>query len=409
MVKISPFRALRPGNEFAQRVASVPYDVVSRAEARELAAGNPYAFLHVTKPEIALPDDIDAYDDKVYAQGARVLRQLIREGILVRDEVPHLYIYALTMGNHCQTGVVFGASVAEYDANIIRKHELTRPDKENDRVRHIDVLNAQTGKVFLVHKENARIDACIQQVTTHQSPEIDFVADDGVRHQVWVVADAATTHDLVAGFAACGSIYIADGHHRSAAASRVAERRRALGTQREETEMFLAVSFPARDVRILPYNRVVRDLMGNTPESFLARVAARCVVTEGKPNHSAPNQVHMYLAGRWYGVQFREGTYDVSNAAQRLDVALLQDQILAPLLGIADPRRDVRIDFIGGARGDQALVQRVDHEGWAVAFSMHPTSIDDLFAIADAEQIMPPKSTWFEPKLRDGLLVHTLG
>ena len=400
MATIRPLRALRPRDDLAAQVASVPYDVVNRDEARRLAAGNPRSFLHVTKPEIDLRDDVDPHDDAVYQQGARALRAMIDGGTLVRDDAACLYAYALTWKGRTQTGIVLGASVAEYDRNIVRRHEHTRPDKEDDRVRHMEALGAQSGIVFLVHPDHDVIAGVIAEASA-SPPPVDFTAPDGVRHRVWPIADPGRIEALVGGFAEVGPLYIADGHHRSKAASRVA------GARGQRDATFLAVSFPVSEVEILPYNRVVRDLQGRDPAAFLAGVAERLDVSEGRPQPARRGSFGMLLDGRWYALTVRPGTFDASDPVARLDVSILQEQVLAPMLGIDDPRTNQRIDFVGGIRGTAELERRC-REGWAVAFEMHPTSMQDLLAIADAGEVMPPKSTWFEPKLRDGLFVSPL-
>lgn len=399
MATISPLRAYRPRSDVAAAVASVPYDVVDRDEALALA-GDARSFLHVTKPEIDLPAETDHYSDVVYATGAKNLEKLITDGVLVRDEKPSIYVYALTMNGHTQTGLVFGASVAEYERNFVRKHEFTRPDKENDRVRHVETTRAQTGKVFLVHPKNDVVAREIAHARA-QKAHTSFTAPDGVKHELWTIDDPQRIATLQKAFDAIGPIYIADGHHRSAAASRVAQAHRKAGTATADTEMFLAVSFPADEVRIMPYNRVVKDLNGLSADAFLAEVKKVFTVRDGKPA-SAPHVFGMYLQGKWFTL---EAANVPTDPVGRLDVSILQDRLLAPILGIKDPRRDTRIAFVGGIRGDGELVKRVD-AGEAVAFSLHPTSIEDLFAIADSENVMPPKSTWFEPKLRDGLVLH---
>jgi len=398
MATIQPFRALRPRPDLASQVASVPYDVVNRQEAAALAAGNAASFLHVTKPEIDMPADADPYSDDVYQQGATALRRLRDEGTLIRDAQPCLYIYALTWRGHTQIGIVLLASVSEYDANIVRKHEHTRPDKEDDRVRHMEILGAQSGTVFLTHRDHHAIATVVQAVTA-APPLVAFTADDEVTHRFWVVDDATQIQALIAGFAANGPLYIADGHHRSAAASRVAAARGLADAG------FLAVSFPVSEMRILPYNRIVRDLGRHDAAGFLAAVGERFDVTPGKPTPSGAKQFGMFLAGAWHTLRARPGSWDPTDPVARLDVSILQEQLLAPLLGIADPRRDKRIEFVGGIRGDAELERRT---GDGVAFALHATAIADLLAIADAEEVMPPKSTWFEPKLRDGLFVHLL-
>jgi uncharacterized protein (DUF1015 family) len=406
MATIHPFRAYRPRRELAAAVASVPYDTVDAEEARALAAGNPLSFLHVTKPEIDLARDVDPYSDAVYAQGARALRRLIADGTLLQDDKPHLYAYELTLAGHRQTGIVLCASIDEYEHNIVRKHENTRLDKENDRLRHMEALSAQSGKVFLVHRDSPKVARELKRVT--QSPaEYDFTAPDTVQHRFWVISEASAIAAIVEGFRELGVVYIADGHHRSAAAARYAQKRRSGRGARPdaEYERFLAVSFPESEVQILPYNRVVKDLGSLTPDKLLDAVRRRFELSEGKSQRLEPHQMGMYLGGRWYTLAVREGTWNDADPVARLDVTLLQQQLLEPVLGIQDPRSDQRIEFVGGVRGDAELERRV--RGYpAVAFKMRPASIRDLFAIADAGKVMPPKSTWFEPKLRDGLVVH---
>ena len=401
MARISPFRAYRPAPNQAAQVASVPYDVVNRAEARALAENNPNSFLHVTKPEIDLSDDISIYDPSVYQQGQRALQRLINDNVILQDEKACYYIYALTMNGRTQTGIVCCASVDDYNQNIVRKHEFTRPQKEDDRLRHMEALNAQSGTVFLAHRVHPTLTELVQ-TTCAVSPEVDFTTQDEIQHQLWVIQDDDAISAITTAFLELGPIYIADGHHRSAAASR-------LGAARPESaasQMFLAVSFPEDELLIMGYNRVVQDLAGRTPAEFLEAIAEVMDVELGG-DATGPKTFGLFLDGQWYSLRAREGSYDPQDPVDRLDVSVLQNQILTPLLGIDDPRRDERIDFVGGIRGDEALVKRVN-SGWAAAFRMHPTSIEELFDIADAEEVMPPKSTWFEPKLRDGLFIHPL-
>ncbi len=402
MATVFPFSGLCARPELASRIASVPYDVVDRAEAQKLA-GDALSFLHVTKPEIDLPDAVDPYDARVYAQGRAALQKLVSEGALVAKSEPSFALYELTWQGREQTGVVLAASVPEYEQNLVKRHELTRPDKENDRVRHIEATAAQTGVVFLVHRDEPLL-AREVAVVRAGAPTIDFTAPDGVRHRLWWISDVARMQKLTAGFAAAGPLYIADGHHRCAAAARVAaSKRRGLADPTNPYERFVAVAFAASEVRILPYNRVVRDLAGRSPEQFLGELEVEFHVREGKPASSERGQISMFLE-RWYHLTPRRRAQ--GSPVARLDVSILQDQLLAPILGIIDPRRDKRIEFIGGIRGDEELERRV-RAGWAVAFSLHPTALDDLLTIADAGEVMPPKSTWFEPKLRDGLVVYT--
>ena len=409
MADIRPFRAWRPRPELAAQVAAPPYDVVSSAEARQLARGKPYSFLHINKPEIDLPEDVDLYDDRVYAQGAANLRRFFAEGVFFREQEPRFYVYQQRMGNHVQAGLVCAASVAEYDQGLVKRHELTRKDKEDDRTRHIHELNANDEPVFLTYRKQEAIDELVRQAQAGQ-PVYDFVAEDGVAHTLWVVP-AELTAPLVEAFKNVPALYVADGHHRTAAAARVGRERAAANPHHSGNEpyaYFMAVLFPHDQLRILDYNRVVKDLTGASPEAFLARVKERFALSEvasGKPEK--PHQFGMYLGGKWYRLEALPGTFPEHDPIGSLDVAILQKNLLEPVLGIGDPRTDKRIDFIGGIRGLQALEERV-RQGWAVAFALYPTSLEQVMAVADAGLIMPPKSTWFEPKLRSGLFLRTL-
>ena len=405
---IRPFTALRPRPEHAAAVAAPPYDVLSSEEARGRAAGKPYSFLHISKAEIDLPPEVDHYAPEVYAKSAENLKKLIDQGILIRDEKPCYYAYRLIMGNHTQTGLIAAASVADYDTNRIRKHEFTRPDKEDDRVRQIEALNAQTGPVLLAHPDSDEAEQLVAAATAG-TPIADLTADDGIKHIVWRIDDEAAIARISTVISAMPNLYIADGHHRSAAASRVAAARRGKG-QPESAEYFLSVIFPARQMRIFDYNRVVRDLNGLTIEAFLKAVGERCTVTPSaapvKPERTGTFGV--YLDKRWYHLAIRPELVPENDPVRRLDVSVLSEQILAPILGIADLRRDTRIDFIGGIRGLPELERRVNSGEMAVAFAMHPTQLSELMSVADAGEVMPPKSTWFEPKLADGLASHVL-
>lgn len=401
MAALFPFRALRPAPAAATAVASVPYDVVNADEARTLAANQPLSFLHVTRPEIDLPASTDPYAGAVYAQGVRNLEALKRDAPLLLEEEPSLYLYRLRMGSHEQIGVAGCFSVDEYAGDRIKKHEKTRPDKEDDRTRHIIELRAQTGLVFLTYRASAAVDQVVARATAGD-PLYDFVAPDGIAHTVWRVS-AADRDALVQGFAGIPDLYIADGHHRAASAARARE---ALPGQTSAAR-FVAVAFADRDVQILAYNRVVRDLDGATPEDFLARLRGALQVTDGPPIPTQAGEVSMYLAGRWHTIHLPAPAAGTPHA-ERLDVDVLQRGVLEPMLGIGDPRTDKRIDFVGGARGPEELVRLVDSGRAAVAFSMFPVSVADLLSIADEGGIMPPKSTWFEPKLRDGLLVNLI-
>jgi len=395
MATIYPFRALRPRTDLVEQVAAVPYDVVNRAEARELASGNPHTFLHVTKPEIDLGDDVGLYDDAVYAQGANALKNMIADGVMVQDETESLYAYALTMNGRTQTGFVLCASTDEYDENLVRKHEFTRPDKEDDRVRNIEALGAQSGTVFLVHRQSENLAAAMTKATAADAL-VDFVAPDGIRHQLWTIPAANDIQTIVKGFDALGPIYIADGHHRSAAASRVAKTNRENQSGNQQSQRFLAVSFPEDEMLIMDYNRVVKDLSDYDAASFLAKVSEIFEVSEGRLETTTKHHFEMYLGNTWYTLAAKQGTWNPEHPVERLDVSILQTQLLQPLLGIEDPRRDKRIDFVGGIRGARELEKRVA-EGCAVAFKLCATSIEELLAIADAGEVMPPKSTWFEP------------
>jgi len=409
MPLIVPFAGLRPVPEHAADVVAPPYDVLNTAEARERARGRPWSFLHISKPEIDLPEGTDPHDDAVYAKGAENLEKMIAAGILMREDRPVYYLYRLIMGDHEQVGLVAAASVDDYLSNRIRKHEYTRPDKETDRVRQIDALGAQTGPVFLTYRHDDTVDALSRRIMANP-PLYDLTADDGVRHTFWVIADQQDIDTLTRTFDAMPNLYIADGHHRSAAAARVAEQRRAAGKGGGAADYFLAVLFPDNQMQILDYNRVVRDLNGLSPKAFLDTLADAFVVTpaEAPVRPKQAGEFGMYLDGKWYRLAIRPERIPADDPVRRLDVSLLQDNLIAPILGITDPRRDDRIDFVGGIRGLKALEKRVDSGEMQVAFSLHPTSMADLMAVADAGQVMPPKSTWFEPKLADGLVSHVL-
>ena len=405
---IRPFTGLRPRTEHAAAVAAPPYDVLSSDEARVRAAGKPYSFLHISKAEIDLSPEVDHYAPEVYAKSAENLQKLIAADILIRDAKPCYYAYRLVMGTHTQTGLIAAASVADYDTNRIRKHEFTRVDKEDDRVRQIEALNAQTGPVLLAHPDSDEAEQLIATATAG-TPVADVTADDGIRHTIWLIDNDAAIAKIGAVIDAMPSLYIADGHHRSAAASRIAAARRGKGNP-DSAEYFLAVIFPARQMRIMDYNRVVRDLNGLSVETFLAAVGERCSVTPSAAQ-AAPTRTGnfgMYLDGRWYQLAIRPELVPTQDPVRRLDVSVLSEQILAPILGIADLRRDTRIDFVGGIRGLGELERRVDSGEMAVAFAMYPTQMSELMSVADAGEVMPPKSTWFEPKLADGMVSHVL-
>ncbi|MBI2945712.1 MAG: DUF1015 domain-containing protein [Candidatus Wallbacteria bacterium] len=412
MVQFKPFRALRPPPERVALVASVPYDVVNTAEARVLAAGNPLSLLHVSRPEIDLPEATDLYADEVYAQGAANLESLIRDCPLQTEESPSLYVYRQKMGEHVQTGVVGCCAVDDYDSDRIKKHEKTRKDKEDDRTRHILTLRAQTGPVFLTHRASATVDKLVAELV--QGPPLyDFVAPDGIAHTLWRVG---RTEELQSAFGALPCAYIADGHHRAASASRARAALREGSPGPIEADWFLAVLFPSSQLKILPYNRVVRDLNGLTVASYLQRVE-EAIGSRLKPwrpqgkEDPAPRrrgECRMYLEGRWFTVPLPAPTGKGRDPIAWLDVSILMDQLLDPILGIQDPRTDKRIDFVGGIRGTSELTRLVDGGGFRVAFAMYPTTVDELMDVADAGGLMPPKSTWFEPKLRSGLVMHRL-
>jgi uncharacterized protein (DUF1015 family) len=410
MSKIKPFRAFRPRPELARDIASFPYDVISSEEARELARDNPLSFLHVCKPEIDLDPSVSLYDDRVYAKGRENLERLIHDGKLVRDPVPSLYVYQQRMGGHVQAGIVAACSVAEYEQDLVKKHEHTRKDKEDDRTRHVTECNANGEPVFLTYRARQDIDALVGRIRA-RPPACDFVATDRIGHTLWVVDDPEEVAGFARMFEGVPSLYVADGHHRTAAAARhgqMMRRRNASPRGDEPYERFMAVVFPHDQLRILDYNRVVKDLNGLTPGQFLAMVEERFTLRPAdSPRPPTPRTFSMLLDGHWHHLGARPGTYPENDPVKGLDVSILQDNLLAPVLGVADPRTDKRIDFVGGIRGTGELEKRC-REGWAVAFALYPTSLDQLMRVADAGMVMPPKSTWFEPKLRSGLTVRLL-
>ncbi len=410
MAIVKPFRALRPNPAQAAAVAAVPYDVVNTAEARTLATGNHLSFLHVSRPEIDLPDGINSYADEVYEKANSNFINLTAEAPLIVEDEASFYLYRLRMGEREQTGLVACCSVGEYDADIIRKHERTRPDKEDDRTKHMLTIRAQTGPVFMTYRSDKRISSMLEPVTL-RAPLFDFRATDGITHTIWRVP--VTLNSQVAeAFNAVPLLYIADGHHRAKSASRA---RAALQSQNpdhtgeEEYNFFQCVVFPEDQLQILPYNRVIKDLNGLTPEALLEALQYSFQVTEdAPPTPTGHGNYAMYLAGKWYGLKLKSEATQPLSIIERLDVSVLQDRLLAPLLGIVDQRTDKRIDFIGGIRGTAELERLVNEGSAAVAFSMFATSLTELMAVSDANEIMPPKSTWFEPKLRDGLLSHLI-
>lgn len=411
MAVIKPFKGLRPKRELVEKVACPPYDVLERDEAKKMAEGNPYSFLHVIKPEIDLPKDVDLYDERVYRKGAENLRKFIEEGILKQDEGDYLYLYRQSTEDHVQTGVVIAASCDDYEADVIKKHELTREEKEEDRTKHILYTNANTGPVFLTYKAQQEIVSAVDDYCSRNTPEYDFTSD-GVRHTFWVVKEREFIDYLVKKFEEVSNFYIADGHHRAAAAVRARRIKREKNpshTGKEEYNYFLAVVFPHNQLKILPYNRAVKELNNLSEEEFLEKVKERFEVEEAdSPAPSSKHQICMYLSGKWYLLIPKAGTFREDDPVENLDVSILQNNLLAPILGIENPRKDKRITFVGGIKGTEELEKMVNSGEYKVAFSMYPTSIEDLINVSDAGRIMPPKSTWFEPKLKSGLVVHLL-
>jgi uncharacterized protein (DUF1015 family) len=403
MAIVLPFCALRPPGSLCLRVASPPYDVINTREARALAAGNADSFLHVSRAEIDLPDGVDEHSEAVYNRAAQNLAAMQASGSLVRESSPRLYVYAQTFQGRRQVGVVGCVSVDEYDRDVIRKHEKTRADKEDDRTHHIDTLRAHDEPVFLAYRAHKAIDECVGAVTT-TTPVYDFTTHDGVGHTLWVMAEEAS-RALSKEFATVQTLYVADGHHRSAAASRVHAIHKG---KPGEHDVFLAVVFPDDQLKIMAYNRLVRDRAGRSSAEILAALGESFVVTPTEnPVPEAPRQMCLYVGGRWYLARVKDTLASSVDPVESLDVSLCQSLILARIFGIEDPRRDADVDFVGGIRGTAELVRRVDSEGWHMAISMYPTHIEQLFTVSDAGRLMPPKSTWFEPKLRSGLFVHT--
>lgn len=411
---IRPFKGFRPVPELCSKVAALPYDVMTSDEAREMVKDNPYSFLHIDKAEIDLPLDTNHYSAKVYEKAKDNLYSMIDKGIYIQDEKPVLYIYRLTMNGKSQTGLVACTSIDEYINNKIKKHELTRADKEEDRIRHVDTCNANTGPIFLTYKNKKEIDAIINKCVEN-TPIYDFVADDGIGHTVWIVNNDEDIQCLVNEFKSVSALYIADGHHRNASAVKVGLKRRAENpnyTGNEEFNYYLSVIFPDNQLYIMDYNRVVRDLNGYSKEEFMAKVSEKFDISDyaGK-GCCKPFEKHsfgMYLGGKWYLLRAKADIIDENDSVACLDVSILQKELLSPILGIGDPRTDQRIDFVGGIRGLEELERRVDSGEMTVAFSMYPTTMEQLMNIANDNKIMPPKSTWFEPKLRSGIFVHQL-
>jgi uncharacterized protein (DUF1015 family) len=410
MATIRAFQALRPPKDKANHVAAVPYDVVNTEEARQLAAGNRLSFLHVSRPEIDLPDGTNIYSDEVYEKAKENFERLKTEAPMSLEVAPSLYVYRLRMGEHSQTGIAACCSVDEYDADIVRKHERTRKDKEDDRTRHMVTIRAQTGPVFSTYRGLDEIDQIVTK-TLSEEPLYDLQAADGVSHTIWRVDETDARH-LEAEFRRVPLIYIADGHHRAASAARARAELKAKNphhTGEEEYNYFLSVLFPADQLQVLAYNRVVKDLNGRSVDEFIKALSEYFEVSESaSPAPRSKGEISMYVAGRWYLLKRPEGTTNPLNPIESLDVRVLEERVLDPLLGIKDVRTDKRIDFVGGLRGTDALEQAVNEGRAEVAFSLYPVTVSDLMAISDANEIMPPKSTWFEPKLRDGLLSHVI-
>jgi len=408
MATIKPFAALRPLPKLASQICELPYDVLSAAEARKFAAGNPLSFFHVSRPEVDLPPGTDANAPGVYAKGRDNFQKLIRDGALQQDAQPFFYLYRQIMGRHSQTGIVAAASCEEYQRGIIKKHELTRLDKEDDRVRHIETLNAQTGPVFLTYRSQPSLDLFKEasRSALNRKPDVDFIAADGVQHTAYTIKDGKTIELIQEVFESIPYLYIADGHHRSAAAARVFQSRKGAGGSGQ----FLAVIFPHDQMQILPYNRVLKDLNGHSPEQLLKKLQIHSDFLISKSGSATPKgkcELGFYFQGKWRTLSIHP-VKSRMDAVENLDVTLLQKRILAPIFGIDDPRTSKRIHFVGGIRGTAELEKLVDSGEYACAFSMFPTGMDDLMAVADAGGIMPPKSTWFEPKLRDGMFCHLI-
>lgn len=412
MAILRPFKAIRPVPQKADKVGALPYDVMSSDEAREMVKGNPYSFLHVDKAEIDLPEGTYIYDEKVYKKASENLKKLISDGILTQDSKPTLYIYRQIMNGRAQTGLVGCTAVDDYIDNIIKKHEFTRADKEADRIRHVDICNANTGPIFLTHRENKTVSEITENWKKNNAPVYDFVSSDGVSQTVWVIDDDSTVDALIREYANIPYLYIADGHHRCASAVKVGESRRAGGEydRNAEFNFFLSVIFPCNELKIMDYNRVIADLNNLTSEEFISKIGEKFDVLKIGKEPFSPKERHtfgMYLDGEWYRLTAKGRFISKDDPVESLDVSILQNNLISPVLGISDPRTDKRIDFVGGIRGLSELEKRVN-DGMRVAFSMYPTSISELMNVADAGKVMPPKSTWFEPKLLSGLFIHSL-
>ncbi|MCR6546856.1 DUF1015 family protein [Dehalobacterium formicoaceticum] len=414
MAIIKPFKGIRPVPQLANKVAALPYDVMDSQEARLLVKDNPYSFLHVDKAEIDLDPSINPYDQKVYEKARDNLQAMIRSGTLIQDQENHFYIYELVMNGRSQVGLVVCTSIDDYLNQVIKKHEHTRPSKEEDRINHVDYCNANTGPIFLTYHGKQEVNDLVNQCMKHQEPVYDIEFDDEVRHRVWIIDSVEVMEQLKNAFAQVDTLYIADGHHRCASAVKVGLKRRASSkdyTGNEEFNFFLSVLFPHDQLHIMDYNRVIKDLNGNTSAEFLQKIEDKFIIEipreQGPFSPQEKKNFGMYLDDTWYSIKAKEGTYPDKDPVASLDISILQDNLLHPILGIEDPRTDERIDFVGGIRGLEELERRVQ-EDMKVAFSMFPTTIEDLMSVADSGQMMPPKSTWFEPKLRSGFFIHEL-
>ena len=411
MARLEPFKGIRPPKELVEKVAAPPYDVLNSQEAREMAKGNPYSYLHITKPEIDLPENTDSYSDKVYAKAAENFNRFLNDKILVHDKTKNFYIYKQIWGEHIQIGLVAGASCQDYQDDKIKKHELTREDKEKDRMRHIRTLNANTGPVFLTYKHNAAIQQLFDRAMETE-PEFTLSTPDNVTHIFYIVADKNLIQSLQGEFAKIDCLYVADGHHRSASATNVKveqQNQNPNHTGNEEYNFFLSVIFPDNQMKILAYNRVIKDLNGLCKAEFFGKISPDFEYTDiGKKTPDSTHEYCLYIDGKWYELTPKAGTFNMDNPVESLNVSILQNKILDPVLGIKNPRKDTRINFVGGIRGTDELERLVDSGQYKIAFSMYPTTIEQLFEVADSGSIMPPKSTWFEPKLKSGLVTHLL-
>ena len=414
MAVFKPFKAVRPYPQYAAEIASLPYDVMDSDEARIEVKKHPMSFIHVEKPEVDLEPEISLYDERVYAKAKENLYKYLKDNLMFQDAKPKFYVYKQTMDGRPQVGLVGLTSVDEYMDGIIKKHELTRADKEADRIKHVDTCDAHSSPVFFTYRHRDAIDKVVNKVMAETKPVYDFVSDDGIGHALWLMDNEDDVNAIQSSFAAMPYLYVADGHHRTASAARVGLIRREQHpdfTGEEEFNHFMAVIFPDNQLKIMDYNRIVKDLNGNTKEEFLNKVSERFTFTEKGNAPFHPDNTHtfaMYIDNMWYELKAKTGSWDDKNVVEALDVSILQNNLLHPILGIEDPRRDKRIDFVGGIRGLSELQKRVDAGREKVAFAMYPTSMDELINIADAGEIMPPKSTWFEPKLRSGLFIHLL-